>query len=153
MSQVRCVRSDLNLITLTIWELKNGLENNGQVCMNVCKTWAEGIFLYVMSLKPTIKDSVGGLCFPRRPYCIREKVFLKSVWHHSVIDYYDKAQNTPYFEPWQLGEKLGVYRWPQCNYKKRFYKSHSRLSKITTGNRCRNRWTMQNLTNRNLKRP
>ena len=38
---------------------------------------------------------------------------------------------------WHLGYKLGVYRWPQCNFKKRFYKYHSRLSKITSGNRCR----------------
>ena len=34
-----------------------------------------------------------------------------------------------------------------------FYKSHSRLSKITTGNRCRNIRTMQNVRNRNLIDP
>ena len=43
--------------------------------------------------------------------------------------------------------------WPQCRYKRRFYKSHSRLSKIMTGNRCRNIRTMQNVTNRNLIDP
>ena len=32
-------------------------------------------------------------------------------------------------------------------------KSHSRLSKITTGNRCRNIRTMQNVANRNLIDP
>ena len=32
--------------------------------------------------------------------------FLKSVWRHSIIDYYNKASNTPYFAPWQLGDKL-----------------------------------------------
>ena len=79
--------------------------------------------------------------------------FLKSAWRHSVIDYYDKARNTPYFAPWHFGDRLGVYRWPQCNYKKRFYKYHSRLSKIATGNRCRNRWTIQIMTNRNLRDP
>ena len=52
-----------------------------------------------------------------------------------------------------LGDSLGVYRWPQCRYKRRFYKSHSRLLKITTGNRCRNIRTMQNVTNRNLIDP
>ena len=54
---------------------------------------------------------------------------------------------------WHLGDKLGVYRWPQCNYKKRFCKSHSRLSKITSGNRCKGRWTLQNLMNLNLMTP
>ena len=79
--------------------------------------------------------------------------FLKSAWRHSVYYYYDKARNTPYFPSWHLGDSLGVYRWPQCRYKRRFYKSHSRLSKITTGNRCRNIRTMQNVTNRNLIDP
>ena len=82
-----------------------------------------------------------------------EHIFLKSAWRHSVIDYYDKARKTPYFVPWHLGDSLGVYRWPQCNYKNWFYKYHSRLSKIATGNRCRNRWTIQNVTNRNLRDP
>ena len=77
------------------------------------------------------------------------KWFLKSAWRHSVTYYYDKVRNTLYFVPWHLGDKIGVYHWPQCKHKNRFYKSHSRLSKITTGNRCRNRWTMQNVTNRN----
>ena len=27
------------------------------------------------------------------------EIFLKSAWRHSVIDYYDKARNTPYFAP------------------------------------------------------
>ena len=85
------------------------------------------------------------LCFSSR--------FLKSAWRHSVYDYYDKTRNTPYFASWHLGDSLGVYRWPQCRYKRRFYKSHSRLSKITTGNRCRNIRTMQNVTNRNLIDP
>ena len=79
--------------------------------------------------------------------CIQTKEFLKSAWRHGVIDYYDKARNTPYFAPWHFGDRLGVYRWPQSKYKRGFYKSHSRLSKITTGNRCRNIWTMQNVTN------
>ena len=79
--------------------------------------------------------------------------FLKSAWRHSVYYYYDKARNTPYFASWHLGDSLGVYRWPQYRYKRRFYKSHSRLSKITTGNRCRNMMTMQNVTNRNLIDP
>ena len=74
-------------------------------------------------------------------------LFLKSAWRHSVYYYYDKARNTPYFASWYLGDSLGVYRWPQCRYKRRFYKYHSRLSKI---NRCRNIRTMQNVTNRNL---
>ena len=78
-------------------------------------------------------------------------IFLKSAWRHSVYYYYDKARNTPYFASWHFGDSLGVYRWPQCRYKRRFCKSHSRLSKITTGNRCRNMRTMQNVTNRNLK--
>ena len=77
----------------------------------------------------------------------------KSAWRHSVYYYYDKARNTPYFASWHLGDSLGVYRWPQCRYKRMFYKSHSRLSKITTGNRCRNIRTMQNVTNRNLIDP
>ena len=76
--------------------------------------------------------------------------FLKSAWRHGIIDYYDKPRNTPYFAPWHFGERLGVYRWPQCKYKRGFYKSHSRLSKIMAGNRCRNIWTMQNVTNRSL---
>ena len=42
--------------------------------------------------------------------------FFKSGWRHSVIDLYDKDRNSPYFAPWHLGDKLGVYRWPQCNY-------------------------------------
>ena len=58
------------------------------------------------------------------------KWFLKSVWRHSVTDYYNKVRNTPYFVPWHLGDKLGVYPWPQCKHKKRFYKSHSKLSNI-----------------------
>ena len=85
---------------------------------------------------------------------LSESLFLKSAWRHSVYYYYDKARNTPYFASWHLGDSLGVYRWPQCRYKRRFYKSHSRLSKITTGNtRCRNIRTMQNVTNRNLIDP
>ena len=48
---------------------------------------------------------------------LKISVFLKSAWRHSVIDYYDKARNTPCFAPWHLGDKLGVYRLPQCNYK------------------------------------
>ena len=79
--------------------------------------------------------------------------FLKLAWRHSVYYYYDKARNTPYFASWHLGDSLGVYRWFQCRYKWRFYKSHSRLSKITTGNRCRNIRIMQNVTNRNLIDP
>ena len=55
--------------------------------------------------------------------------------------------------PWHLGERLGVYRWPQCNFNKRFCKCHDRWSKITTGNRCKGRWTLQNLTNLNLLDP
>ena len=86
-----------------------------------------------------------------RPFtCHMVPWFLKSAWRHNVYDYYDKARNTPYFASWHLGDSLGVYRWPQCRYKRRFYKSHSRLSKNTTGNRCRNIRTMQNVTNRNL---
>ena len=74
----------------------------------------------------------------------KEIVFLKSAWRYSVIGYYDKTRNTPYFAPWQLRDvRIGVYRWTQCKYKMRFYKSHSRFSKITTGYRCRNIWTMQ----------
>ena len=86
-------------------------------------------------------------------YCDTHLVlrFLKSAWRHGVIDFYDKARNTPYFAPWHFGDRLGVYRWPQCKYKTGFYKSHSRLSKITAGNRCRNIWTMQNVTNRSLR--
>ena len=48
--------------------------------------------------------------------------FLKSAWRHSVIDEYDKAQNNPYFAPSHLGDKLCVYRWPQCNYNKTDYR-------------------------------
>ena len=90
---------------------------------------------------------------PQGSYCSCIHVFLKSAWRHSVYYYYDKARNTPYFASWHSGDSLGVYRWPQCRYKRRFYKSHSRLSKITTGNRCRNIRTMQNVTNRNLIDP
>ena len=82
--------------------------------------------------------------------CVSMSLFLKSAWRHGVIDYYDKARSTPYFAPWHFGDRLGVYRWPQCKYRRGFYKSHSRLSKITAGNRCRNIWTMQNMTNRSL---
>ena len=81
-----------------------------------------------------------------RNYVLDENSFLKSAWRHSVYYYYHKARNTQYFASWHLGDGLGVYRWPQCRYKRRFYKSHSRLSKITTGNRCRNIKTMQNVT-------
>ena len=49
--------------------------------------------------------------------------------------------------------ETSVYRWPQCNHNKRFCKSHDRLSKITTGNRCQGRWTLQNLTNLNSRDP
>ena len=76
--------------------------------------------------------------------------FLKSAWRHSVYYHYDKVRNTPYFASWHLGDSLGVYCWPQCRYNRRFYKSHSRLSKITTGNRCRKIRTMQNVINRKL---
>ena len=86
-----------------------------------------------------------------RPYSISDHIsFLKSAWRHGVIDYNDKARNTPYFAPWHFGDRLGVYRWPQCKYKRGFYKSQSRLSKITAGNRCRNISTMQKVTNRSL---
>ena len=68
----------------------------------------------------------------------RIQSFLKSAWRQSVYYYYDKARNTPYFASWHLGDSLGVYCWRQCRYKRRFYKFHSRLSNITTGNRCRN---------------
>ena len=80
-------------------------------------------------------------------------IFLKSAWRHSVIGIYDKARNNPYSGPWHLGDKLCVYRWPQCNYNKRFCKSNCRLSKIATGNRCKGRRTSQNLTNLNLRDP
>ena len=46
--------------------------------------------------------------------------FLKSAWRHSVIDYYNKARNTPYFAPWHLGDNLSVYRWPQCTIRRGF---------------------------------
>ena len=52
-----------------------------------------------------------------------------------------------------LSINLGVYRWPQCNYNKIFCKTYDGLSKITTGNRCQGRWTLQNLTNLNLRDP
>ena len=68
-----------------------------------------------------------------------KSLFLKSAWRHSVIDRYDKARNNPFFVQWHLGDKIGVYCWPQCNYNKRFCKSHDRLSIITTGNRCKDK--------------
>ena len=86
-------------------------------------------------------------------FALHDEAFLKSAWRHSVYYYYDKARNTPYFASWHLGDSLGVYRWPQCRYKRRFYKSNSRLSKITTGNRCRNIRTMHNMTKRPLIDP
>ena len=36
---------------------------------------------------------------------------------------------------------------------KRFCKSHDRLSKTTTGNWCRGRWTLKNLMNLDLRDP
>ena len=36
---------------------------------------------------------------------IQISVFLKSAWRHRVIDYYDKVQNTPYFNAMTLGRQ------------------------------------------------
>ena len=112
------------------------------------------IFTWVHLFRVKFKSTYRHGCNDNGTECWNDiNIFLKSAWRHSVINYYDKALNTPYFAPWQLRDKLGVYRWPQWKYKRRFYKSHSRLSKIKTGNECRNIWTMQNLTNRYLIDP
>ena len=113
------------------------LMNVWQLCCN----------LKIMYSSLDVYDALAG------PDFVIKHIFLKSAWRHSVYYYYDKARNTPYFASWHLGDSLGVYRWPQCRYKRRFYKSHNRLWKITLGNRCRNIRTMQNVTNKNLIDP
>ena len=70
-------------------------------------------------------------------FCVACKAFLKLAWRHKVID----------------GRQTRCYHWPQCNYNKRFCKAHGRLWKITTGNRCKGRCTLQNLTNLNVRDP
>ena len=116
-------------------------------------SWQALLFPYFKLVNPIILPPLQLTVLPSfmKINNAKMKLLLKSAWLNCVIDYYDKARNTPYFAPWHLGDKLGVYRWPQCNFKKRFYKSHGRLSKSTAGNRCRTRWTMQNVTNRNIR--
>ena len=143
---------DRGLICLEGWTVVKvwffGHSEHGGKQLTFSPYLGEYIFSYIRWKYPNW-DNFSCLLDNAQPVCW----FLKSAWRHSVYDYYDKARKTPYFASWHLGDSLGVHRWPQCRYKRRFYKSHSRLSKITTGYRCRNIRTKQNATIRNLIDP